>query len=128
MRKLVLLVFSVFYISAFAQETTCSDYKIGTFKYNNPLYKDWIIKRTAEEQIETNTATGLVIHNDVKWLSDCEFILTCQKVSQPQFNSAKGKMFRVVITETTSNGYTCISMKNDIQTEDLTLKMIRVDN
>lgn len=127
MRKLVFILFSVYSLSAFGQEKSCSDFKTGKFQYANTAYADWKITRTSTEQIETNTATGLVIHNDVIWTSDCEFTLTCTKVSQTKYKHAIGKVFKVVIIETSNDGYTCILMHNEIQPNDMTFKMVRVN-
>lgn len=127
MRKLVFVLFSIFSLSTFGQDTSCSDFKTGEFRYANAAYADWKITRTATEQIETNTATGLVIHNTIRWVTDCELTLTCSKVSQTRYKHAVGKVFKVVIIETSNDGYTCIMMRNDIQPNDMTFKMIMVD-
>ncbi|GGD06545.1 hypothetical protein [Hyunsoonleella pacifica] len=127
MRKLVILLFSIFSLSTFGQEISCSDYKTGNFEYDDILYSEWRITRTNAEQIETNATTGLIIHNDIKWLSDCEFTLTCSKVSQKKYEHAVGKIFKVVITDTSNDGYTCVMMHNEIQPNDLRFKMVIVE-
>ncbi|TBN04267.1 hypothetical protein EYD45_06505 [Hyunsoonleella flava] len=127
MRKLVLILFSLFSLSTSGQDKACLNFKTGKFKYVDASYADWHITRTLSEQIETNTATGLVIHNDIKWTSACEFTLTCSKVSQPKYKHAIGKVFKVVIIETSKQGYTCILMHNDIQPNNMQFEMVRMD-
>lgn len=127
MGKLVLILFSVFSLSTFSQDITCLYFKTGQFEYADRAYKDWKIVRTNSEQIETNTATGLVIHNDVTWLSNCELKLTCRKVSQTAYKHAIGKVFKIIIIETSNNGYTCIMMPNEVYSSDTKFKMIKVD-
>lgn len=127
MRKLFLILFSMLFLNTYAQDKVCADFKTGKFKYTKTSYADWEINRTDTLQIETNTSTGLVIHNDVKWISDCEFTLTCTKVSQPEYKHAVGIVFKVVIVDTYPNGYSCISMRNEVQPNDMTFKMIKVN-
>ncbi len=127
MRKLVIILFSIFSLYTFGQDKTCSDFKTGKFEYTNASYADWEITRTLTEQVEVNTATGLVIHNDVTWLSDCEFTLTCSKVSQDAYKHAIGKVFKVKITEASNKGYTCILFHNDIQPNDMTFNMVKTN-
>jgi len=127
MRKLFLILFSMFFLNTYAQDKVCSDFKTGKFKYTKASYAHWEINRTETLQIETNTTTGLVIHNDVKWISDCEFTLTCSKVSQPAYKHAIGKVFRVIIIDTYNDGYSCILVHNEVQPNDLKFKMIRTD-
>lgn len=126
MRKLVAILFSIYSLSTFGQEISCSDYKTGNFEYDDTSYSAWKITRTFTEQIETNTTTGLIIHNDIKWLSECEFTLTCSKVSQKKYEHAVGKIFKVVITNISKDGYTCVMMHNEIQPDDMRFKMVIV--
>lgn len=127
MRKLVYILFSIFSLCVFGQEKTCLDFTTGKFEYADMAYKDWKIVRTDSEQVETNTATGLVIHNDVTWLSNCELKLTCRNVSQSAYKHAIGKVFKIIIIETSSDGYTCIMMPNDMYSSDTKFKMIKTD-
>ncbi|MFS4481616.1 hypothetical protein ACKGJY_01245 [Hyunsoonleella sp. 2307UL5-6] len=123
MKSLILIVFALLSNVSYCQEKKCSDYKVGVFEYTNSNYSDWQIKRTDNEQIEKNIKTGLVIHNSITWLSDCEFILTCTKVSKPSLEYAIGKIFRIRITETSNIGYTCIMMRNEIQKKDMVFEI-----
>lgn len=123
MRFLIFIVFTLLSNISFSQEKNCSDYKVGNFHYTNNNYTNWQIIRTDSEQIETNIKTGLVIHNSITWLSDCEFILTCTKVSKPSLEYAIGKIFRIRITETSNTGYTCIMMRNEIQKKDMVFNL-----
>lgn len=120
-------MFSFYSLSTFSQNKTCVDFETGEFIYADAAYKDWKITRTEMEQIETNKATGLVVHNTIKWVSPCEFALTCTKVSQPKYMKAVGKVFKVVITETSEQGYTCILLRNDIQPKNMEFEMMKID-
>ncbi len=126
MKKLAIILFSLGCICTSAQEKKCTTFKVGTFKYSNPLYADWIIKRTETAQVETNKKTGLIIHNEIKWLSECEFDLICTKVSQTQLQHVVGKVFHIQIIETSNSSYTCISRKNEVQDKDMTLEVLKL--
>lgn len=109
----------------YGQETTCSDFKTGTFKYENPDYADWKITRDSTVQIETNSKTGLIIYNSIVWKTDCEFVLTCYKVLNANPKNYVGKMFYVEITKTFDDGYFCIARNDAI--EDMSLKLNKVE-
>lgn len=127
MRKLVILLFCSFSLIVSGQKATCGSFKTGEFKYVNANNDDWIIKRTLTEQIETNSKTGLIVHNTINWISDCKFTLTCTKVSMPQYNHAIGKVFTIKITKVSSKGYSCILMKNEVVANNLFLDLVRVN-
>jgi len=127
MKTTVFMIFLLYSLSMFSQEKSCTDFVTGTFKYDNVAYSDWIITRTATEQIEINNATGLVIHNAVHWQSACEFTLTCTKVSQDAYTQAIGAVFEIIISQTSKGNYTCIVKQNHIQANDMVFKMIKID-
>ncbi|MEW4922592.1 hypothetical protein [Algibacter sp. 2305UL17-15] len=127
MRKLVVLLFSLFSLVAFGQNKTCQDFKTGKFEYVDTSYADWKVCRTDAVQIETNTKSGLIIYSAVTWISDCEFTLTCTKVSKPKLQHVVGKIFEIEIVKTGNNTYYCISEKNEVQTKDLMLELVKIE-
>jgi hypothetical protein len=110
----------------FSQNKTCKDFKTGVFKYSNPDYAEWTVKRNDSTQIETSTKTNAEIHSLIRWKSDCNYILTCQKILNSNYKNSIGKEFEVLITETSKTSYRCISKKNEVQNQDLELTMIKI--
>ena len=100
MRKLVFMLFCSFSLVTFGQDKACQDFKTGNFEYVNTSYSDWKVSRTDSLQTETNTKSGLIIHSAITWISDCEFTLTCTKVSNPNLQRAVGKVFEIEIVKT----------------------------
>lgn len=125
MKKLIFIVLVVYNTSIYSQEITCSEFKTGTFKFENPNYSDWQITRNDTTQIETNAKTRLKIYSSIVWKNDCEFVLTCYKVLNGDPKHYVGKMFYVEITKTFDNGYYCI-LKNDA-IDDMYLKLNKVE-
>lgn len=127
MRSLLSILISLFATTIFSQDISCSNFKIGKFKYANPQYSEWSISRTDSVQIETNTKTGIEIYSSVKWESECYYILTCIKVLNSDSKNIVGKIFRVSITETYKDYYKCISKSDDTQFQDLKLQMVKIE-
>ncbi|GAA4896341.1 hypothetical protein GCM10023311_21310 [Flaviramulus aquimarinus] len=127
MRKLVLILFSILALSSYCQDKNCSEFKTGEFEYSNSNYSEWKINRTDSIQIEISTKNQIEIQSSIEWKSDCEFILTCRKVSNPNFEHLIGKIFKYKIIKTFDDRYICISKGNDIQPKHLELEMIKMN-
>lgn len=77
MNKLLLLIFLTPSI-IFADKNDCGKLKEGTFKLiDNSVYT---IVRTKDKQTENDARTGSVTEFDIKWLSECTYILFNRKV------------------------------------------------
>ncbi len=120
------IIIMLFTWTIFCQNNSCLNFKTGEFIYSNPEYSDWKITRTDTIQIENNSKTGIEIRSSINWISDCSYTLTCKSVSVPSLKNIIGKVFKVSIVETFNDGYKCISKRNDVQTKDMFLEMIKI--
>lgn len=126
LKNSVLILFFLISVCSKAQKATCDNFKTGKFEYSDPKYREWQITRTDSTQTEISTKTGIEIYSSLKWLNDCEYILTCNKVINPTTTNITGKVFHVKITDVYSNRYSCVAVsKNDNTT--LKLMMIKVE-
>jgi hypothetical protein len=104
MRNLItLLILFLTFISC-GQEKKCSDFKTGEFIYVNKIRPEKIV-RTDSLQIETNSETGVIIHSSIKWTSECNYIMTYEKIlNYPEDVSHMiGQKIYVEIIETKGN-------------------------
>jgi len=75
--SLLYLLILVVVSSCYAPERNCKDFKIGSFKYEayvNGDLETTLFERTETFQIETYK--GKVDTSEVRWINNCEFILT----------------------------------------------------
>lgn len=108
MRLLFLILCVSFLCSCSGQPKSCTKFKTGTFIYNHPDYKGHIIKRNDSLQIEYNDKDAIKIISYVKWVSDCEFILTYKDIENySKKESVIGREISVKILETSDDSYTC---------------------
>lgn len=124
MTKLASILFFLIAFTSYGRTTNCSQFKTGIFKYANPIYTEWQISRTDSTQVEISSISGIEVYSSVVWKSDCEFVLTCNKVKNADSETLLGKIVTVKIIKTTNNSYTCNSKSNDF---DLELEMIKID-
>ena len=78
------------------------DFRIGQFRYLNPEYKDVIIKRRKNKQIEKTKDLKLVY--EIEWISPCNYVLTYTKVSEPEYEYLIGQKIDVKIIDVLENG------------------------
>ena len=104
MKKLNLIIIILLTFSSCAQEKHCSDFKTGKFEYAENDRPEKIV-RTENMQIETNPETGVEIYTKIEWKSDCEYIMTYEKIlNHPKdVSSVIGKKIFVEILETEGN-------------------------
>ena len=98
-----IIFFSIFFTSCYNADRNCSDFHFGEFEFKT--YVDGVekiskFKRTNEFEIEvfedkTDSAK-------IKWISDCEFILT--KINP--LNNQEKKPISIKIISTDKNSYT----------------------
>jgi len=117
MKKLLLLLLLLLNFYGYSQEKKCSDYKIGSFTYSNPLYKNWKVIRTQTEQLEIDEENKIKLQALVNWVSDCEYNLTYTKVNDSIENPIIGKKLNVKIIKVNDNSIICKSSGLGIELE-----------
>ncbi|WPR70965.1 DNA topoisomerase IV [Flavobacterium sp. NG2] len=103
MKKLLLLV-SVFslLVSCMQAERNCTDFKTGKFKFEHEV--DGVIKTTFFERndsIEIETYEGKTDTASIRWVNDCEYVLT--KLNPKSM--AEEKAVNIKILSTKDNSY-----------------------
>lgn len=104
MKKLISVVVILLTLNNCAQEKQCADYKTGKFEYADKNRTEKII-RTNNLQIEINPLDGIEIYTTIEWTSDCEYIMTYQKIlNHPKdVSTVIGEKIYVEILETHGN-------------------------
>ena len=124
MKNLILTIALLFNLYSFTQTKKCSEFKTGKFKY---LEKNRIEKivRTENLQIEINPKTGVEIHTKIKWKSDCEYVMTYEKILNYSKDTSHviGKKIFVEILETDGNKMRVRAKSDTIDEEILFLKI-----
>ncbi len=117
MKKLIPIISLLLAFNGYSQERNCADFKTGNFVYTLKSRPEKII-RTDSLQIEINPETGVEIHTKVEWESNCEFIMTYQKIlNYPKdVSSVIGKKIFVEIVETNGNRMS-VHAKSDVMDE-----------
>lgn len=117
MRKTLLFIFCMLSFVVFSQEEKCKDYKIGNFTYTHPSYKNWMVKRSTTEQVETDVENKIQLKASVDWISDCEYILTYSSINDSKDYPIIGQKINVKIVSTKSDRIVCISKGLGIELE-----------
>ncbi len=123
MKKLILILIINLTLNSCAQEKNCADFKTGTFEYSDEIYSDLKVIRTDSTQTEINTKNGLEMHSSIKWINDCNYVLTITKVLNADLENVIGKTIEVEIVETKTNSYK-LKSKSDAGNLELELKRI----
>lgn len=101
MKKICVAVFALLCAgTAFAQQANpkCKSMKTGTFTYAAEGLEHITIVRTANYQTETNAKTGGSISGKITWLSDCEYELYFDKITEKGAEGMLGQKIRTTIT------------------------------
>ncbi|MDQ7917682.1 DNA topoisomerase IV [Mesonia sp. MT50] len=103
MRNLILIAFSLLLCSCYAPERNCKDFKTGTFEFesylNGELEKTRFVRN---DSIEVDYYKNNVDSSSVRWINDCEYILTNLNPK----NMAEEKPLHMKILTTEKNSYT----------------------
>jgi hypothetical protein len=101
MKNLILILILNLTLNSCAQEKNCTDFKTGKFVYAEKNRPEQIV-RTDNLQIEINPETGVEIYTKIEWKSDCEYVMTYEKIlNHPKdISSVIGKKIFVEILET----------------------------
>jgi hypothetical protein len=103
MKKITLLLLSVFIISCSKKERNCQDFKTGTFVFTQEIdgkKQTSTFTRTSDLQIET--FNGKTDTASVRWVNDCEFVL--RKLHPKTMNEQKAISMTILATD--KNSYT----------------------
>ncbi len=99
--KKILLVFILF-ISCYDVERNCIDFKTGEFEFSS-IINDSTVKSqfTRTDEFEIELFNGIVDSSSIKWVNECEFLLT--KLN-PRTNQEK-RPVKIKILRTYGNSY-----------------------
>ena len=119
MKNLILVLILILTLTSYAQEKKCIDFKDGTFVYAEKNRAEIIIRKD-NLQIETNPENGIEIHTSIKWKSECEYVMTYEKILNysKDISSVIGKKIFVKIIETNGNRIK-VRAKSDTMDEEI---------
>ena len=124
--KYLVLFLSLTFSSCSSQSKECSKFKVGTFKYDNNYFSDIIIVRNDSMQIEYNSKDDVEIESDIKWISNCEYVLTYKKISNyTEKESVIGKKIFVTILNTDKDSYTAQVVSTTLKTK---VKFVKIND
>ncbi|WCM42931.1 DNA topoisomerase IV [Flavobacterium sp. CBA20B-1] len=123
MKKLCILICSVFMASCYNQERNCTDFKTGTFLFEQEINGE---KHTSTfvrtDMYEIETYNGRTDTASIRWVNDCEYVL--QKINPK--NMSEQKAVQMKILTTTANGYTFeYSIVGDVNKQKGTITKIQ---
>ena len=103
MKKIILLPLLLLMFSCYNEERNCKDFKTGKFRFDHEV--DGVKKTTLFERndsLEIETFEGKTDTASVRWVNDCEYILT---KLHPK-NRAEAQSIDMKILTTSENTYT----------------------
>lgn len=125
MKKIIYTFFLITSITiGYSQRKQCSDFKTGKFEYTDPKYSEWKVVRTDSTQTEINTKNGIELKATIIWKSDCEYVLTYEKVINLDRKDFIGKKVFVEIIEIQNQKFKYYSK---LDTMELTSEMMKVE-
>jgi hypothetical protein len=124
MKNIIITFLFLLTFTSYSQETKCSNFKYGKFKYSNPKYSEWIVVRTDSTQTEKSSISGIEIKSSIEWKSDCEYVLVYKRILNAEAKNMIGNIVRAKIVQTESDRYTCISKD---EKNELELEMIKIE-
>lgn len=102
-KSLFILSICALMLSCFQPERRCTDFKTGSFEFeafiNGELQKTQF---TRNDSIEVDHFMGKTDSSSVRWLNDCEYIITNLNPK----NRAEEKPLHIKIVTTKGNAYT----------------------
>ena len=103
MKKLLLLPFILLLLSCYEQERNCADFRTGTFRFE---YEVDGVKKSSEfvrtEDREIDFYEGKSDTSSVRWVNDCEYIVT--KLNPKSMQEKKAIAMKILTTS--KNSYT----------------------
>ena len=105
-KQILVLLLITLSIEAHAQkDDNCKDYSIGYYKYPDLKFKDFIIYRTKDYQIEYNVKTKEWLILKMDWANSCEYSFTYLDTNMPGSKPYIGTTIIVKIMSSYSKGY-----------------------
>ncbi|MCK7591442.1 hypothetical protein M0G43_12720 [Subsaxibacter sp. CAU 1640] len=80
----------------------CETFKTGTYSYEHVRYQEGQIKRTRKIQKELFRDERQIY--EIKWLSNCQYVLIYKKMSEPRLQHLIGKEIDVQIIDVFDDG------------------------
>ncbi|NDP28332.1 MAG: DNA topoisomerase IV [Flavobacterium sp.] len=97
MKKIIFLIPLLTLMSCYNVEHNCKDFKTGKFKFE---YKVDGVKKTTvferKDSIEIETFEGKTDTSNIRWVSDCEYIL--QKIHPKNMEEKKAITMKILTT------------------------------
>ena len=102
-RIIYLLLLLVSFSSCYQPERNCDDFRTGTFEFESYLEGELVKTRfVRNDSIEIDYFRGNADTSSVRWINDCEYILT----NLHPKNRAEEKPLHIKILTTKNNTYT----------------------
>ena len=125
MKKIIFTFFLITSITiGYSQKKQCPDFKTGKFEYTDPKYSEWKVVRTDSTQTEINTKNGIELKAKIIWKSDCEYVLTYEKVINLDRKDLIRKKVFVKIIEIQDRKF---KYHSKLDTMEITSEMIKVE-
>jgi len=124
MKDIITLFAFILLFTSCTMKKECLDFRTGKFEYTNPEHSEWTVFRTDSTQIEISRKNGIKIYGSIQWKSDCEYVLTYDKIENSDFKDLVGSNVYVEITETKKNKYKCHSESNGL---NMDFEMIKIE-
>ena len=95
------------------KRNNCEDFQTGKFKYEDPQFSGWDVTRTKTKQTERHDSLGIVIESEVKWISECEYLLIYKAEGSSTAYSKLIDTLTVELTEVKNNSYSYHAFNNN---------------
>lgn len=100
---LLLLILGLVATSCYSPERNCKKFKTGSFEFESYLNGEMVTSSfTRNDSIEVDKFQGNIDSSSVRWLNDCEYILTNLNPK----NRAERQPIHIKILTTQKNSYT----------------------
>jgi hypothetical protein len=80
----------------------CENFKTGIYKYKNVLYRNTKVKRRRKIQREVFKDGKQIYY--IKWISNCHYVLTYKRMTEPRLKHLIGKEIDVKIIDVLDDG------------------------
>jgi hypothetical protein len=91
--------------SIYSGRKEIANFKEGIFRYEESPYNNTKVTRTKNYQEEDHQSTKVKVRFKIDWVSDFEYHLTFDKVSDKTGNCLIGKVIKVKILEANENSW-----------------------
>lgn len=125
MKRILTLFLLAVGFTAFAQDADCERFRTGKFKYDDPNYGLIVVKRDKATQTEITEQGKIEIQSSIKWVNECKYVLTYQKVLNADVPELIGDTMTVEIMENKGNKYTCRVTNQDGFTS--TIEVVKIE-